>query len=360
MEDKITFPNWQSRWLVGPLIKRQSIVPDPPPAALRFLLRLYERAVLRPDLAGIDIEKPIFLVGLPRSGTTVLQDLLCSHPDVAYLTNTMHQFRDCMCGAEHMRKLLRLDARAERYLADGIEVSPGSASEAIGFWAAWFRLDLFSLDFVERHPADLTAGDIAAMQRAMREAVWCFGGGQRRFFSKVFGLLWNLPTLRHIFPEARFLHIVRDARSTANSMLKLYRLELEQQARLGQTGRQPFVPYPRVPRLPEYIRDYGLSDIRTTARIWDDIITRIRETSGQLSHYMEIRYEDFVGNPAAIARRVLDFCALPPVDGADHPYARKLAGIRQGKPYVDDGTFAVVEEVCRDNMRRYGYLAPKA
>jgi hypothetical protein len=30
---------------------------------------------------------PLFLVGVPRSGTTLLYKLLCLHPDVAYISN---------------------------------------------------------------------------------------------------------------------------------------------------------------------------------------------------------------------------------------------------------------------------------
>jgi|SRR5215218_10657530 len=36
-----------------------------------------------------DPAAPLFLVGVPRSGTTLLYKLLCLHPDVAYISNWM-------------------------------------------------------------------------------------------------------------------------------------------------------------------------------------------------------------------------------------------------------------------------------
>ena len=38
--------------------------------------------------AGVAAD-PLFLVGVPRSGTTLLYKLLCLHPDAAYISNWM-------------------------------------------------------------------------------------------------------------------------------------------------------------------------------------------------------------------------------------------------------------------------------
>lgn len=46
----------------------------------------FERAYLRnPDIMQQAISRPLFVVGLPRSGTTLMQRLLCCHPGARYL-----------------------------------------------------------------------------------------------------------------------------------------------------------------------------------------------------------------------------------------------------------------------------------
>src|SRR6185503_13875914 len=103
---KVQYANLQSRLLLRGLFQRQFIIPEDPPRLQEALLLFIERYLMRIDLTGIDIKRPIFVLGLPRSGTTMLQDICCTHPQVAYITNAMHQFPHCVCAVEVMRKLL--------------------------------------------------------------------------------------------------------------------------------------------------------------------------------------------------------------------------------------------------------------
>src|SRR5579885_2147914 len=119
---KIEYPNLRSRLLLHGFFQRQFIIPEDPPRGLELMMTFIEKYLMRVDLTGIEVKKPIFLLGLPRSGTTMLQDLCCTHPQLAYFTNAMHQFPRCFCAIEVMRKLLKLDGRGERYLADSVEV----------------------------------------------------------------------------------------------------------------------------------------------------------------------------------------------------------------------------------------------
>ncbi|MBV9253816.1 MAG: sulfotransferase, partial [Actinobacteria bacterium] len=38
------------------------------------------------------MEQPLFLVGAPRSGTSLLYKALCLHPDAAYISNWVNRF----------------------------------------------------------------------------------------------------------------------------------------------------------------------------------------------------------------------------------------------------------------------------
>src|SRR5262249_49771201 len=152
--------------------------------------------------------RPIFLIGLPRSGTTILQDTLCAHPDVAFITNSMHQYVRCFCAAEDLRKRLRLDFRGERYLKDGVEVRPGTANEGHAFLAQWRRVDPYSLAYVEFRIEDFSPEDLATLRENIRKMIWCFGAGARRFLNKSSNHLVHLALVRTLFPDARIIHLV--------------------------------------------------------------------------------------------------------------------------------------------------------
>src|SRR6516164_2728039 len=106
---KVTFPNLRSRILLKGFFERQSAIPEPPPWLVEKSLQLVEK-LLRVEIRDIRVDRPIFLLGLPRSGTTMLQDLCCAHPDLAYFTNAMHQVPRSFCAVETLRKQFNLDA----------------------------------------------------------------------------------------------------------------------------------------------------------------------------------------------------------------------------------------------------------
>lgn len=129
-----------------------------------------------------------------------------------------------------------------------------------------------SLEYRQIKADNLAPRNIAEMLDTIRRVIWV-QAGKARFFSKLLVVLPHLDTGRNLFPDAHFVYIICDARQTANSMVKHCRLELEHQRRIGLThhdseGRkQFFVPYPRFPRRPEYVAEYGLFDVRTTAHL---------------------------------------------------------------------------------------------
>jgi hypothetical protein len=354
MKPRVKFRNLQSRLLLRPILRRQSVVPGPPPAGVERFLKWYERRVLKPDFSGIEVDRPVFLVGLPRSGTSMLQDIICSHPDVAYFTNTMHQFRSSFLAAEDLRRRLKLDFEAERYLEDDVLISPGSPSEAIGFWGKWFHGNPSSLDYRELRPEDISAEDIEMIKVTICKVLWHFGGRGKRFFSKLLGFFPHIGIINKIFPDARIIHILRDARTAAHSLLKLYRREVEHQAR---TGTRRFIPYPRFPRLAEYARLYGLDDIRTAAHLWDDAVSFAGRMKNELPHFFEVRYEDICANPNRALVSLLEFCELAPVGEEGRSFWKKISEVKPLRPDNAYPHAEIIVEICRENLRRHGYLS---
>ena len=357
----ITFPNLRSRLLVGRMFRRQYILPEPPPRWMSMCLKWYERAALDIDLTDVHVDRPVFVIGLPRSGTSLLQEILCAHPMAAYVTNAMNSCRESMCGIEHLRKRFELNARGERYLKDSVEVEAGSPADAVAFWGELLHEDPGSLEYVERTAADYSRADRARIGDAVRRVLWCFGGAGRRLVTKSPGLLVHIGLLRELCPGARFIHIVRDPRMTANSMIKLYRRDNEQLNRIrgrrrhAVLGDASFVPYPRVPCLRECVHRFGADDIRTTANVWRDGVEMIRAEGARGAALCEVRYEDLLADPHGETMRLLEFCELTCSDDVRERIRTRLATVGQVHHQNDYGQFDVVESICHAGMLHYGY-----
>ena len=84
--------------------------------------------------------------------------------------------------------------------------------------------------------------------------------------------------IQRAIPEARFVHVVRDGRDVALSVLD------------------------------RTVRELTAGDV---ARRWQKKITKAREDSPNLDHYIEIRYEDLILETEPTLRKVCEFIELP-------------------------------------------------
>lgn len=357
----IKYANLASRLFMKPLFENQWVIPERPPRYAEQFLKWYENKRLAVDITNIGIDRPIFLISLPRCGSSMLQDIICSHPEVAYITNMMDTFRDCLCAAEHFRQKLGFNVRGERFLKDSVEVDGGSPADPVGTWAAWFKQDPFDVAHQELTLESFPTEDIEKVKDSIRKVIWCFGGKATRFECKTPALLPHALLLKEMFPDAKFIHLVRDARASANSLLKLFRLCNEQlitiRKRKGLPAPEsPFIPYPRMARLQGYIDEFGPDDIRTTAHLWNEGVEFVHKNQHLLPNFHEVRYEDILADPQSEIRRILDFCELPHPDENEQTFWGKVAkvGVVHHKNAYD--SFDVVEEICRENMLKLGYL----
>ena len=194
----------------------------------------------------------------------MVQDLICSLPEIGYITNVMNVYPDALCAAEMVRRHCRLDITGERYLADGVQVNGGSPNEGVALWQRWLNEDRYDLRYVEQRRETFGEPSVARLCDDIRRVLWCFEKpGFARFFCKNPCLTPHVALLAELFPDAKFLHIVRDPRHCANSMVKLYRLTQQQLERIRACGRhgvydtQPYMPFPRFPKLAEYVNSFG-------------------------------------------------------------------------------------------------------
>lgn len=200
----------------------------------------------------------IFIVGVGRSGTSLLQSMLHAHQGIALLPET-HFFRHYIA-----HPCIRW-----RHQRDGVESFRSTLASDEEYQRADIPEEELLAPFLnEAHPFDLSVvyTRLLGLYRE-REQVSVIGEKDPR-------LIDYLPQLRHVFPEARILHIVRDPRDVL-----LSRINADWSA-----GR------------PDWL--HMLTYRAQLARGHN----QGRHSFG--ARYMEVRYEDLLAEPERVLRNV--------------------------------------------------------
>ncbi len=186
------------------------------------------------------VDRPIFFVGVPRSGTSILFEAFSRHPALAWLSNYSRS-RPGWVWLNGLRGLL--DNRLV-HLAGPMRQSGGGPigsrllpqpSEAYPFWEYWLDTP-FVFEYLLNTRA--RSDESTRLSGAIRETVrW---QRRKRFATKITGP-GRIGFLHSIFPDARFVHVIRDGRAVANSLLNVaFWKQAEASSDLG--GRAGWTP----------------------------------------------------------------------------------------------------------------------
>ena len=146
---------------------------------------------------GVRRPRPFFIVGCPRSGTTLLRDLLRSHPRLTIPTES-HFIPDFY-----------------RTFGD-----PASDAEA---WHVASRI--LTLPRISRWGIALDPGDVAGCRSFAEVArrlfeVWAKSQGKPRWGDKTPHYVREIPLLMRLFPDEQVIHVIRGRRDVALSWLR--------------------------------------------------------------------------------------------------------------------------------------------
>ena len=220
------------------------------------------------------VVRPIFVVGAPRSGTNIFYRTFAKHPDLAWISNITKKVPSSLWLTRFIM-LFRNDHRPTE--ANNVwQKFAGNADESLG-------------------RDDVTAAARKYLHTVLQNNLAIFK--KPRFVNKCPGNSVRVEFLKEIFPDAIFIHIIRDGRAAAYSIMR---------SRLGHAGAYWSVKPPGWQDL------LKLPLVDACALQWKMTVEAIFESAKNLPHqqYMEVKYEDLVARPVEIFKQVGEKCDL--------------------------------------------------
>ncbi len=272
-----------------------------------------------------------FFVGCGRSGTTLVRAIFSSHPELVIPPES-------------------------HFLGRMVEHENAYNSPA-GFSTDRFLSDLYARPWLSRWELEeeivkqaIRSNPPTDLPDAVRLVFSLYAqmSGKPRYGDKTPRYVLYLPQLANLFPEARFVHIIRDGRDVTLSLLE---------------------------------KDWGANNVIEGALFWKQRVEAGREAGRSLGpdRYREIRYERLMDDPEDIVRSVCEFIELPfdpvmlryyerPRDevfrGGVRPGTRKrdgrlrlppTKGLRDWRRQMSKPDIAAFEIVVGDLLQELGY-----
>lgn len=291
------------------------------------------------------ITKPIVIVGTGRCGSTLFHRLLAMHPRLMWLSPFCERFPDSP--ALNRWAVTAVGNPVLRRLIGG-KVRP---AEAYRFW------DRHAYGFAE--PCrDLVRGDVTARVKRQVQAALSpmLTPARDRLLIKI--TAWpRIGFLDEILEDAKFIHIIRDGRAVASSLLHVHFWR-------GWYGPQGWRAGLLSPEDQATWEAHDRSFVALAGLEWRIQMRAIEAARRTLDpgRFLEVKYETLCERPLETYRRVLEFAELP----ASEPFERRVrtASVKDmTKRWRDDLTppqQALLDDLLRDDLHRYGYGAPPA
>ncbi|MCR9096550.1 MAG: sulfotransferase [bacterium] len=336
--------------LVGRFLARAEIL-----RVLQTRLRLFDAWAKEPAILEEPIERPIFVLGAPRTGTTILLELLALDPGIrAPLSWEAHhplphgefQTRDARRALAESEQELWMDMQPE--FATLHELGTDLPCECVHFLALEFGGPYWAMNY--------QAPDFAAWSMTQPEIVprtyrlhrrflqtLQYGEERRPWLLKSPGHLRTIEGLFAEYPDAVVVHTHRDPQrfvgsaASTTAMLQWLRSEAIDPALYGQLALGGFG-----------MMLNGVKDLRKTGQIPDDQI-------------IDSHFSDLMSDPVAAIRKIYDAAGLDWPAGHDD----RITGYLHDKPKGKHGAHAysleeygldaaMVDAVYADYVEYYG------
>jgi hypothetical protein len=240
-----------------------------------------------------DVAQPIFIVGTGRCGSTLFHEMLSFHEHVAWLSPSCQKHPSSPQLNQRNMRLLDVPfvGRYARKLIYPVE--------AYAFWE--HHCPGFSEPCRDLTEDDLSVRSAKRVRRALSQVI---AERRPRLLIKITG--WpRIGFLQAIYPDAKFIHVYRDGRAVANSLLNVF---FWSGWRGPDNWRWGELSPEQKARWHRYDRSFAV-----LAGIEWEILMAAQERAKQdlpPGVLLEIPYEELCRDPMAVFENAIQFCGL--------------------------------------------------
>jgi hypothetical protein len=287
----------------------------------------------------------VFVIGTGRCGSSLLHEIMARHPDVGFVSNIDDRLGGLDLAGRWNQAIYR--RVPNRFTEKGrLRYAPSEAYNV---------LDKQVSPILSAPSRDLLAEDVTPWLAARLRQFFerrAEAQGHAVFLHKFTG--WPRSGFLHeVFPEARFINVVRDGRAVANSLLQMdwwsgYRgpegwslgpLDAERQRLWDEAGRS-------------YVVLAGLE--------WDIMMDAYDAARPHIPSglWLEVRYEDVLADPRAQLGRMLEFSGLTWTPEFEAAFARYSFASGRSEAFRKDlgpHALAALEPVIARHLVAQGY-----
>jgi len=284
---------------LGTLLSEQTMV-----KALSNRLRIQAYLKAHPELADQKVDRPVFVLGFPRTGTTLLQNLLGLDEGQRCLqfweiqtpipldSDPERDRQKRYSIAKRTLQLAYLVAPEQRQIH---EIRPDTPEECWPLFSNSFAVlnyDLLSM-FAD-YGRWLLDYDMTGPYRFYRDTLKVLARDRPhdRFLLKCPEHLWFIDALLEVFPDARIIWTHRDPVASVASYCSL--ISLGQRMLYGRIDPQ---------QLGAHIQDRFRTGVTRAMAA--------RDRSGKPDQFYDVDFMDLVRDPAGVVRQVKDWADMP-------------------------------------------------
>ncbi len=339
----------------------------------------FESRFMKKKINKIEIEKPIYVVGLARAGTTVTVELISGHPDVA-VHRHMHLIDPFMPQILHkIAKLLPFifKKKVERVHKDGLAVnrdSPEAVEEML--WLRFF--DNLHNENVSNIKDEKTSNPkfekfyIESIKKLM------ISQNATRYVTKNNYNISRMKYLRKLFPDAKFVLVVRHPVNHIASYIKQERIFLEMEETnkkirdwITIVGHEEFGTnkifinlnsQEKIDKIRALIENKK-TFVKGYAFYWNEIysyVTKLlKEDKNLAQRTLIIRFEDLTDNSAETIDKIINHLELDEEKATElrENYIEKLHQPTYYKPSFSEEELETIKEETYEVAKLYGYYS---
>ncbi len=318
-------------------------------------LRIADR-FQRDRLERISLDAPVFVIGHWRSGTTYLQNMLCTNPAFGHTTIYQSIIPGAAFSGRYLLKPLLARLLPTARGIDGMEMTIDSPQEdevifthtsVDGFYHHWYFPH--HAEFYFRRTVlfeGMSEADMTRWQRTYRLMLAKASAisGQRQLVLKNPATTARIPMMRSMFPEARFIYLIRNPVHVFRSTMRLYQtmVNFAQLQHIGEQELEELVFLVYRELLQRYLHD---------------------RPNVPANRLIEVRFEEMEQHPYETVRAIYRRLDLPFDAEADRQlqaYIHRQRTYQKNNFHNDDALSERVYERLQFVFDAWNYPAPLA